>query len=206
VPPSFHPALSSRSDAAYHRRVTRALILLAAALLACSGAGDDAAPDEASDALVPPPTAADDSALAGFIDSALVQPGRTRAELTAALGEPDSTSARTVENRHDPSVTDSVLTLHYPGLVAEIYRAGYDGKEILASIEVSDAAHVRAAGNAGLGATADAVRATLGEPATATDTLLEYVCDACLVSGHETVRFILGQGTVRRIHIRYWVD
>ncbi|HSJ10212.1 MAG TPA: hypothetical protein VK928_09870 [Longimicrobiales bacterium] len=186
--------------------MTRSLIILAAALLACSGTGDDDAPDDASHVLTPPPTAAGDSALAGFIDNALELPGRTRAELAARLGEPDSTSARTVENRHDPSVTDSVLTLHYPGLVAEIYRAGYDGKEILASVEVSDAVHLRPMVDAGIGTSADAVRAALGEPATATATLLEYVCDECLVSGHETVRFTLEEGIVRRIHIQYWVD
>lgn len=181
--------------------------MLMAALLGCGAADREAATTaDSAHVLVPPPTAEGDSALYGFIHSGVIQPGATRAELATRLGPPDSVNARTVENRHDPTVTDSVLTVYYPGLTAEIYRAGYDGREIIASLQITADAHLQPASPVRMGATPDAVRSALGAPSSATDSVLEYVCDECLVSGHEIVRFILGQGAVRRIHVQYWVD
>lgn len=150
--------------------------------------------------------AAVESGIAAFFNNGPVPIGSTRDELTLQLGEPDSTVARTVTNRHDPSMTDSVLTLFHDGLVAEIHRAGYDGKEMLSSLVILDDRYLRPESPVRIGSGAAAVQAAFGEPDDhEADTLL-YMCDECLVAGHETVRFVLDGAAVRRIEIGFWVD
>jgi hypothetical protein len=197
------PALAS-GVSFYLRLSTRAVLLalLGAASPACHRSAEPAPASEASVA----PLLEEESQLADYLRVATPRLGSSRAEIAARLGEPDSIAGTTVANRHDPSVTDSIFTLYYVGLTAVVYKAGYDGKEILASLVITDPQHVPADAPLGIGATADEVRELLGEPdGTATD-YLEFTCEECLIAGHETVRFVLRASTVARIELQYWID
>jgi hypothetical protein len=155
---------------------------------------------------VSPRDAAAQDGVAAFFEGGPMQPGGTRAELAAALGPPDSVHSRAVPNRHDATVTDSIVTLFHDGLVAEFHFAGYDGKEILAALQISDDRYLRPDSPVRLGEDEAAVRAALGEPDVADIDFLEYTCEGCLVAGHEAVVFVLERGAVRRIDLRCWVD
>jgi hypothetical protein len=152
------------------------------------------------------PVLEDESELARYVRQAAPALGGSRSEILQRLGQPDSVHARTVMNRHDPVVTDSVFTLFYDGLAAVVYRAGYDGKEMLSAVEITDGRHLPDATPLGIGASAAAVRALLGEPDVATAEQYEFTCEECLMAGHETVRFALNNGTVVRIEFQYWID
>jgi hypothetical protein len=147
-----------------------------------------------------------DSGIDAFFAQGPIEVGPSRAELVAQLGEPDSVSVRTVQNRHDPSVTDTIATYYFAGLTAEIHVAGYDGKEILAALDIADDRYLRSDSPVRLRDTAEAVRAVLGEPDESGEAYLEYHCDDCLAAGQETTRFVLTGGLVTRIEVRYWVD
>jgi hypothetical protein len=154
----------------------------------------------------PWPDVAADSGIARFFADGPVELGSTRADLAARLGEPDSVHARSFPNRHDPEVTDSLFTLYWRGLVADVHRAGYDGKEILTVLAISDDRFLQPGSPVRLGAGPESIRAALGEPDEADGDVLAYDCDECLAAGYETVRFVLAGGGVRLIEIRYWVD
>jgi hypothetical protein len=186
-------------------RVLRAKAGLALAVLTLLPAGGcDRRDAPAESGGMPMPSA--DAGVSLFFREGPIELGSSRSELEARLGVPDSVHAHTVSNRHDPTVTDSVLTLYYGGLVAEILRAGYDGKEILAGVVISDGRYLQPGAPVRLGQDTDAVRAALGAPDESDAGTLLYVCEECLVAGHETVRFIMERDTVRRVEMRYWVD
>jgi hypothetical protein len=147
-----------------------------------------------------------DSGIDAFFARGPVEVAPSRAGLVAQLGEPDSVSMRTVQNRHDPSATDTIATYYFAGLTAEIHVAGYDGKEILAALYIADDRYLRADSPVRLRDTAEAVRGVLGEPDESGESYLEYHCDDCLAAGQETTRFVLTGGVVTRIEVRYWVD
>jgi hypothetical protein len=151
-------------------------------------------------------SAAPDSPLLHFFRTGPIEVGSTRAEITAQLGEPDSVVAVAVLNRHDPETTDSIFTLFYPGLAANVYRADYDGKELLAALAIEDDRYLQPHSPIHLGTSGAAVRAALGEPDESDQEFLLYICDECLVAGHESIRFLLAQGAVRRIELHYWID
>lgn len=187
--------------------MNRTLLFLTLALAGCGAPAPDApAQPDSSHVLQTPPSSPGDSALAQFLTHAITHPGGTREEIMAKLGAPDSISARTVENRHNPEVTDSIFTLHHDGITIGIYRAGYDGKEILGSLQITSDAHLQESSAIRIGSSAEDVRALLGEPTSSSESELIYECDECLVTGHETLRFELAQGNVRAIHIQYWID
>jgi hypothetical protein len=189
----------------FRRLSTRATVLLALLAAASSACQRSAEPEPAADTTVAP-LLEDESQLAHYLRVAAPRLGSGREEIAARLGEPDSTASTTVANRHDPTVTDSIFTLYYPGLTAVVYRAGYDGKEILASVDITGPQHVPAAAPLGIGASADEVRALLGEPDDTGTDYLEFTCEECLIAGHETVRFVLRATTVARIELQYWID
>lgn len=183
-------------------RTTLAAVVLAAsvATVACDREAVEEEPPAA------PLHVAADSGIAAFLAHGPVELGQTREALRGQFGEPDSATARTTENRHDPTVTDTVATLYWPGLTAEVHVAGYDGKEILSSLVLADERFLQSSSPVRLGDPADAVRAEFGEPDGAGDDYLEYICDDCLAAGHEAVRFVLTRAVVSRVEIRYWVE
>lgn len=76
---------------------------------------------------------------------------------------PDTTRTP-VENRHDPSRTDTVMTLAWEALELEVYHVSSSGKEILRTVRVSSGSYATNDGLA-VGITRDSVRALRGEPA-----------------------------------------
>lgn len=147
-----------------------------------------------------------ESALARYLLDAVPDLGDTREQLVARLGAPDSASGAAVANRHDPLVTDSVLTLHFPGVTAMVHKAGYDGREMLAALHITDARHMPASAPVGVGSTAADVLVLLGPPDDQSEGHMEFTCAECMMAGHETVRFVLQRGLVSRVELRYWVD
>lgn len=135
-----------------------------------------------------------------------VELGGTRAALAERLGEPDSASVHAVTNPHDPAVTDSIVTVHYQGLSARIYRASFDGRELLASLTLSDDRHLRPESPLRMGMTAEEIRLALGQPAAAEDEDLFYHCDSCGFGGQDRLELRLDRGRLRRIVVQYWID
>ena len=132
--------------------------------------------------------------------------GATRAELRASLGEPDSVTARALANRHDPSLTDSVLTLHYPGLRAAFYLAGYDGKELVAEVVIADDRYLRPDSPLRIGMPAEDVRLLLGEPTSNAAGVLGYACGSCDAAGYDRLELRLEDEGLRQITLAYWID
>jgi hypothetical protein len=180
------------------------MLLLSVLAAACARTAPDAV--EEAPAGVASVLAPTDSGLAAFLHGGLLDIGGTRSAIAERLGEPDSMTVRAVANRHDPAVTDSVFELYYHGLTAEVYRAGYDGKEMLTGLEIRDERYLTTSSAVRPGTPAAALRVALGEPTDSTDGHIQYVCDECLVSGHETVRFVMNAGVVHAIHVQYWID
>jgi hypothetical protein len=147
-----------------------------------------------------------DTGVAVFFERGPVETGTSRAEIASRLGEPDSVTVRTVSNRHDPAMTDSIITLYYAGLEAEVHIAGYDGKEMLAALAISSNRYLQESAVVRIGDDGAAIRAALGEPDDASDERLLYICDDCLAAGQEAVRFVMRNDAVARIELRYWVD
>jgi hypothetical protein len=184
--------------------VTGASVLALLVLLGLTAGCDRGAP--AGDPPVAPLHVPSDSGVDAFFARGPMVLGPSRAELTAQLGEPDSVAVRTVENRHDPAATDSIVTFYYDGLTAEIHVAGYDGKEILSALVIGNSRYLQAGTPVQLGDSEASVRAALGDPDEAGESHLDYMCDDCLAAGQETTRFVLDRGVVTRIEVRYWVE
>lgn len=79
------------------------------------------------------------------------------------LPPPTEIRKRPVPNRHDPALTDTVVTFVHPGLELEVYRVTTSGKEILRSIEVTGEGY-RTGEGVGPGSTRARVTRALGEP------------------------------------------
>jgi len=168
------------------------------ALAACGGDGGRAAEDVAQQSAETPVEA--------FFRFGPVAYGETRAELAQRLGTPDSITIDTVPNKHDASVTDSVFTLHYAGIAFEVYRATYDGRELLAAVTVTDDRHLRPESPLRLGLPESEVRLLLGEPDAATEDGLSYHCSTCDAAGYDQLELQLGRSGLRRITLHYWLD
>jgi len=132
--------------------------------------------------------------------------GSTRAALRSALGAPDSVAARAAANPHDPAVTDSVVALYYPGLRAEFYRAGYDGKELLSELAIADDRYLRPESPLRIGMAEDEIRLVLGQPSGVAGGVLSFPCTTCNAAGYDILELQLANGQLRRITLHYWID
>lgn len=191
-----------------HAFRTCALVLLLAA--ACDGAQErpPAPPaDSPGPAPVDAPRTADDApppvSLRDYIAEGAHAHGLTRAQLVQRFGRPDSVASIAVPNRHDPAVTDSVVTLVYPEGRYVYYVVTQGPGEILDAAHVFADTHLRHA-TPGIGATADEVRAAFGTPLRAGADRLEYECTTCEVP--EPVAFVLVDGRVHHVEFDYYVD
>lgn len=141
-----------------------------------------------------------------FFRYGMVEIAATRAALAEALGTPDSTSFRTVTNAHDASVTDTIFTIHYPGLAVELYRATFDGRELIAAMHIADNRWLRPESPLQLGMTREQVRLALGEPERDEDGDLFYTCASCNLDGQDSLELLMERGTLQRIIVHYWLD
>lgn len=173
------------------------------ALLAACGARtpDRPAPGEAPSAEV----AAEPVDCDTYADRALLVRANSREGFVAALGEPDSVKTVTWPNRHDATVTDTIVALHFAELSAVLWRPGHEGaSELLEHVEVRGNRHLRWP-TLGIGAAADEITATLGRPAERSPSRMVYRCGADEAEAEPLV-FMLAAGTVERVMFNWYVD
>lgn len=132
--------------------------------------------------------------------------GPARADFRRQLGAPDSVTTRPMPNPHDAAVVDTVFTLHYPDLEAEVYRASFDGRELLAALRISHERYLRPESPIRTGASVDELHVLLGPPDATEDGDLVYGCPACTLGGNDAVRLMIDQGVLRTIAVHYWLD
>lgn len=126
-----------------------------------------------------------------------------RAELTARRGPPLHTATHTQPNRHDPSITDSIVVLDYADARIAYYVVTAGSTDLLDFAEVRSDAWL-ALRPPGIGTRADSLIAWWGAPVSRSDSTLEYDCATCEVPHPAT--FVLEDGRVRSIRFDLYVD
>lgn len=136
-----------------------------------------------------------------FVLRGLQTTADTRGSLREALGPPDSIEAQAVPNRHNPGITDTLFTVHYPDLVAHIHRPG-GGGELLSSVQVSSNRHLR---YDVIGLPRTTIEESFGVPDESSDSSVTYYCRSCEAS-ENPVELSFRGGRVDRIQFNYYVD
>lgn len=133
------------------------LILLSVSFVACSErSGPDDGPGQTSIRPgVPLPELLD-----GLHERAA---GQEQLTVLDRLARPRRVARTPQTNRHDPSQTDTLRTLHYDGLEIEIYEVSASGKELASRLEVTGSGYETAEG-LHVGSTREEVVNALGEP------------------------------------------
>lgn len=147
--------------------------------------------------------AAEPVALDVFLREGARAAGLDRAGTIALLGTPDSIAARAVANRHDPSLVDSVVALHYPDAAYHFYIVTAADRDLLDLADIAGDAHLRHTPPR-IGTPADSLRAWYGAPAQETAAHLIYECASCPAPLPGT--FVIANGRVHRIRFDYYVD
>ena len=209
------PADAPRPFAPARSPAPLAPVLAALLVLVACGPGGDAPPAGGGDGVDTPAAAAEPeggasapdtgrtSAADRFVTEGLDPVGRTRAEIRATLGEPDSVRHEPVANRHIADRTDTIVTLHYPTLRATVY-AVTGGNDLLQSVRVTDDRHLRDPAIR-IGMPWEEVRRRLGEPHDREGDVPVYWCRRCTGAEHP-VRFHVVDGRVRAVEFTYYVD
>lgn len=123
-----------------------------------------------------------------------------------AMNPPLDVDREPVQNRHDPTQTDTLRTLHYGGLRVEVYEVAATGKEIIRAIEVTSDAYRTEAGLT-VGSTRAAVREALGAPArTEGDTFVYERYDDARDPTPTTLRIRFDGDRVAAMTWHYYVD
>ena len=92
------------------------------------------------------------------------------------LNRPRRVTRTPEPNRHNPSQTDTLRTLHYDGLEIEVYEVSASGKELASRLEVTGSTYETADG-LHVGSTREAVELALGQPSSTDDGALIYQSD-----------------------------
>ncbi len=166
------------------RRILGSWLILMATLTGC---GADDGPSL--------PVSCDDLA------TTMLDPVPTRDHLRSRFGPADSIGLTTQPNRHMEGVTDSIFTVHYPGLTVRLHKPG--GAEALVSHATVEDNRYLAFPSIGIGAREDSVVAALGPPTDRTTDGLTYSCG---IGAEQPVHFELDRRRVVRITIDYYVD
>jgi hypothetical protein len=185
-----------------------ALVLATAALALLSGCttGQEHRPADSPDTADAEAEAARAEALppgCDALEETLLRFAPTRAALASRMGPADSVELVTQPNRHVAGVTDSLFTIHYPGLVAGVHKPG-GGSDLVSHVAVTDNRYL-AFPRIGIGAQRDSVISALGPPAEgqADGSVLTYNCG---MGPDQPVMFHIQDGRVSRITIEYYVD
>lgn len=191
------------------RARTRGGIALVGVLLgsACGGGAPEApdpepAPVGAREPEPAPPPVDPDSARDDFVRNGLAPPVGTIAALRDALGSPDRVEVEEMANRHVPEQTDSILTLRYPGLMAEYYRVR--GRDLPLAFRVTESRHL-ARDWIRIGMRWEDARRILGEARDEGEGIYSYDCGSCM-GADEPVFFEVTEGRVAAIVFTFYVD
>jgi hypothetical protein len=93
----------------------------------------------------------------------IMHPLQGHQQLVEAVGTPRKEEIREKENRHDPELTDTVITWSWPGLSCTFTRSGYDGREFMLFIELGSPGWALP-GGIGPGMSRSELAAAYGEP------------------------------------------
>ena len=166
------------------------VLLLGPMLLACTSAPDA---DDPSDAPLPDRDV--------FVTEGLAPHAGSRAALRARLGEPESVVREVVPNRHVPDVQDTLLTVLYPEVIANLHKPG-GGGELLSSVRVESNEHLR---YGLIGESLSEIDAAFGAPDDASDSSLVYRCATC-EGADDPVEILIRDGIVHAVRFNYYVD
>ena len=177
------------------------LLATALALAACGGERAEPDPPEAPAGADASPLPSGPTVICAGLEEVILATHPTREPLRAAYGEPDSTTTTPVPNRHVPGATDTLFTIHYPGLVALVHKPA-EGNDLADFARVEDNRYLTIP-SLGVGTTEELVRAALGEPLRVEDGALVYWCGE---GAEQPVSFELADGRVRAVLVDYYVD
>lgn len=173
-------------------------------LLACGGCGRSAAPDDAPlGGAVEHRPITDSVPLETWLREGALAAGLDRTQTMRLLGAPERVETEPITNRHDPQITDSIVTLHYGDALYVFYVVTQADRDLLDVAVIRGDRHLRYAAP-GIGTPADSVRARLGEPRAMRFDALEYDCLTCEVA--LPVTFEIRDGRVHGIVFDYYVD
>ena len=128
----------------------------------------------------------------------------SRLQVAVRLGQPDSTAAHSVINRHIPSQTDSIIDLFYPGLHLTYYVVGEGKKEFLQTAMVSDNRYLKYP-QLGIGTPGVTILQSLGEPGNRESGKYRYDCARC-IGEDSPAYFYFDRGRVQRIEYSFYLD
>lgn len=99
-----------------------------------------------------------------IIDAGISRPpGADELDVLDRMNEPPHEETEARQNRHDPSQTDTLRTLHYAGLTLVVYEVTESGRELLQNLTVSGEGY-RTAEGIGVGSTRQEVESAMGQP------------------------------------------
>jgi hypothetical protein len=127
--------------------------------------------------------------------------GKTIGEIKQALGQPQKSNIRKVENRHYPQI-DEIHELYYQGLYMQIYKVSATRKEFITNISISSDRYKLKWG-LNVGSQKSAVKRVLGSPDKNEKNLFEYCDDITLVS---CVSFHFSNEIVRKVDWDFYSD
>ena len=106
-----------------------------------------------------------------------------------------------------PSRTDSIATIHYPGLATEVYLATYGRTELTSQVTVTDNRYVQVTAPVRIGMPASELDAILGAPTEDADgDTRVYLCDTCTELGNDHLLLRISAGRVSAITVQYSID
>jgi hypothetical protein len=152
-------------------------------------------------------SSASDSLCGEFAENGLLIPDTRRSAVAAQIGRrPDSTRSQPTPNPHTTGQTDSVVYVFYPGLTLHYIVLGKatGERDMLLAADVSDNRFLKYP-SVGVGANAETIVSTFGEPEEQASNMLTYTCAMHIMSG-STVHFYLENDRVEHVEYTFYVD
>lgn len=152
----------------------------------------------------PPEPTGDSLGTDAWLDSAFLPATAGMEDLVARFGAPERRSATARPNRHDPSQTDSIVTLDFAEGVTARFYAVTGGRTFLSEAVVSEPG-ILPHPDIDVGRPWAEARRILGPPDGEREGDPYYVCETC-GEVDEPVYFEVRDGVIRRIRFTYYVD
>ena len=173
-----------------------------ALLAGCAAGGAETGAEPA-----PAPAAAGPATTVENLYDAGMTFGSTRDSIVQRIGRPERTTTETEPNRHDPSVTDTIRTLHYDELTFTFLEAGGSGREFLLEVDASGRRPQLPGLAIGRSVRGD-ITAALGEPQRV-DTIADTLALVYATTGpgaENIVALLTVDDTLRRVRWAPYVD